>query len=164
MDSNKKAYIAIALGVLVILGGYAYQSFGPGADSHGIYGNHKGYVDPGHDHFDDGYTLMEVSSGNAPKVTFEVFQVFGDTADIKITTDNFVFAPEHANGPHVDGEGHGHIYLDGRLVGLAYRDWYHVDNIPKGEHIITVDLATNNHMIYAVNGERISFDQKVIIE
>jgi len=88
-----------------------------------------------------------------PQLDVEVYQVYKDTADIKIKTSDFMFAPEHANGIHILGEGHAHVYVDGVKIGRAYDEWFHIIGLAKGAHVIKVTLNTNDHHSYAFDSK-----------
>jgi len=74
---------------------------------------------------------------------------------VHIVTDNFRFAPEHASGPAVFGEGHAHIYVDDVLLGRAYGPWYHIPQLKPGPHKLYVTLNHNDHDEYSMNGNTI---------
>lgn len=75
--------------------------------------------------------------------------------NVQIITTNFTFAPERVNQDNVDGEGHAHIYVDGEKVTRVYSEWYYLGDLGEGEYEISVDLNTNQHDVYAVDGEPI---------
>ena len=70
-------------------------------------------------------------------------------ANLKITTEGFTFAPENVNGPHVDGEGHAHVYVDGVKINRVYGPWYHLGGLAPGERSIRITLNANSHEQYA---------------
>lgn len=78
-------------------------------------------------------------------------------------TTNFTFSPEHADGTHVDNEGHAHIYLDDVKISRMYGPWFYLGEIKeKGAHTVRVELSTNDHHAYGHDGEKI--DDSVVIE
>lgn len=72
-----------------------------------------------------------------------------------IETTNWAWAPEHASGDHVDGEGHAHVYLDGVKLGRLYGEAYHIGGVCSGEHTVKVTLNSNDHSDLTVDGETI---------
>ena len=77
--------------------------------------------------------------------------------NIRIITENFTWAPEHASLEHVDGEGHAHIYLADVKLGRVYGEWHHINpadfDIPAGEQVLVVTLTGNDHGAYTLGGE-----------
>jgi hypothetical protein len=81
--------------------------------------------------------------------------------NLRIETDNFRFAPEHASGEHVPGEGHGHLYVDGEKVTRLYGEWHFLGTLSPGRHTIRVTLNSNDHNDYVSNGEVIAAETTV---
>jgi hypothetical protein len=73
-------------------------------------------------------------------------------ANVRVETAGFRWAPEHASGDAVDGEGHAHLYVDGEKVGRLYGGDVHLQLDP-GEHEIRVTLNGNDHEDLVVDGE-----------
>ena len=67
-----------------------------------------------HGHHMHGKELHLRSGPNAPSVsaTIKVDPVGG--YNLHVMVKNFRFAPENASGEHVAGEGHGHIFVNGK--------------------------------------------------
>jgi hypothetical protein len=74
--------------------------------------------------------------------------------NVEVVTTGFRWAPEHASGDPVDGEGHAHLYVDGEKVGRLYAEWTHL-MLPPGEHTIEVTLNGNDHEDLVVGGEAV---------
>jgi hypothetical protein len=72
--------------------------------------------------------------------------------NVEVRTTGFRWAPEHASGDPVDGEGHAHLYVDGEKVGRLYAAWTHL-MLPPGEHTIEVTLNGNDHEDLVLDGE-----------
>lgn len=74
---------------------------------------------------------------------------------IYVETTNFRFAPEHVGHSYVSGEGHAHLYVDGKKVARIYGSAYYLDtsNLAKGNHEVSVRLATNDHKILTQHGQ-----------
>lgn len=95
------------------------------------------------------------------------------TIDIVVTKDalkgwnlqtklnNFKFSPENVNTKNNPGEGHGHIYLNGKKLARLYSSWFHIENLPPGKNKITVGLKSNTHETLVHNSQRIE-DTEVI--
>lgn len=72
--------------------------------------------------------------------------------NVKVEPTNFTWAPDKAGSADAPGQGHGHIYVDGVMVGRVYGTWYHLDALTPGQHDVRVTLNANSHAEYAVNG------------
>jgi hypothetical protein len=96
-------------------------------------------------HVDDGHPTGDLEL----QVTAEPDAKAG--VNVRIETDGFTWAPEHASGAHVDGEGHAHLYVDGEKLGRVYGEWLHLSLDP-GSHEIRVTLNGNDHADYLVEG------------
>jgi hypothetical protein len=109
--------------------------------------------DKGHEH-----GLHEVPASQAPTVRLRAVKDSVDGWNLHLTTSRFRFAPEHAGGRAVRGEGHAHLYLDGTKIARIYGPWYHLaaDAVPPGTHTLAVDLTTNGHDVYAVDGKKVT--------
>ncbi len=85
-------------------------------------------------------------------------------ANVFITVDGFKFTPENVNEDHVDGEGHAHIYVDGKKVGRLYGSSVHLGDLSEGEHEIRVTLNSNTHADYTVDGQVVEAVTTVNVE
>ena len=81
--------------------------------------------------------------------------------NLETQVTNFRFAPESASKAAKPGEGHAHIYVNGKKVGRLYSAWYHLDQLPPGKNEITVSLNANSHEALVYNGQAIA-DTKVV--
>lgn len=81
--------------------------------------------------------------------------------NLQTQVTNFRFAPEHASTAHVPGEGHAHLYIDGKKVTRLYGEWYHIPSLSPGTHKITVTLNANSHEDLMVKGKVVSDKQEV---
>lgn len=105
---------------------------------------------------------MEIAPGQPiPAVDLTVHQdpVTGWNLETKVS--NFRFSPENASKAAQPGEGHAHIYVNGKKIARLYSSWYHLDNLPPGKNEITVGLNANSHEALVHNGKQIQ-DTKVI--
>ena len=110
----------------------------------------------------DGAKTMATSEGHARdnvvetsdmsvEVTAEADPI--DGINVRISPQGFVFAPESVNQPHVDGEGHAHIYVDGEKISRVYGERFHLTGVEAGDREIRVTLNANSHGEYAVGGQ-----------
>ena len=81
----------------------------------------------------------------------------GNGWTIRVLADGFRFAPERLSNPSDEiGEGHVHLYLDGKKIARLYGPWYHLPPLPPGDHILSVTLSTNRHQeLVDSNGQAI---------
>ena len=70
-------------------------------------------------------------------------------------TENFQFLPEMADKEHVEGTGHGHIYLNGMKLGRYFGGGWDLGQLPTGKHQVRLSLNTNDHKTYQYDGEPI---------
>lgn len=78
-----------------------------------------------------------------------------DDLELKIAVTNFSFSLENMGKENKPGEGHVHLYLDGKKVAKVFEPTYVLKDIPSGKHEVMVELANNNHESYGVS-QRIS--------
>jgi len=127
---------------------------------------------PLHEHNHDGYSSsgthemhhqkIDVSGfKKIPKIDVQVTADAKDGWNIEVITENFQFAPETVNGDSVQGEGHAHLYLDGKKIARLYGPWYHLTGVPVGQHLIRVTLNDNNHSELAIGDETIAAEIEI---
>ena len=83
--------------------------------------------------------------------------------NLRTQTSNFRFAPDAASGEHVPGEGHAHLYVDGKKVTRLYGEWHFLGTLAPGRHVIQVTLNSNDHNDYVHNGEVIAAETTVTV-
>ena len=84
--------------------------------------------------------------------------------NLNVKTSNFTFDAANAGRDNVEGNGHAHVYVNGMKLGRIYGDWYHIANLPKGRHEISVSLYANDHRGLALGGAKITSTTKVTVE
>lgn len=80
----------------------------------------------------------------------------GDGWQVRVETVDFTFSEDLADGLHIPGTGHGHLYLDGLKLGRLYAPEARIGALPPGRHEITVTLNTNDHRAYVVDDEPVT--------
>ncbi|MGR3804635.1 copper chaperone PCu(A)C [Marinibacterium profundimaris] len=80
----------------------------------------------------------------------------GDGWVLRVETENFTFNEDLADGPHVPGVGHAHLYLDGLKLQRLYQRDARIGALLPGRYTVRVTLNTNDHRIYAKDGKPIS--------
>lgn len=130
--------------------------------------NHSGHQDEAHmDHAHHDHGMVETSEyENIPTISLvgHVDAVGG--INIEILAENFVFTPENVNGENIDGEGHTHLYINGKKITRVYNPWFLISKglFDEGENTITVELSANNHNYYVLNGEKIEDTITVMVD
>jgi hypothetical protein len=118
-------------------------------------GQHGASTDPHH-------KTMEIPpSQAAPSVDLIVHEdpMKGWNLEVKVT--NFRFAPENASREAQPGEGHGHVYVNGKKIARLYGSWYYLESLNSGKNEITVALNANSHEALVHNGKIIK-DSEII--
>lgn len=119
---------------------------------------HVGAESGGMDHHD-----LTIDTPSGMSVGVEAKLDGTSAVNLKITTAEFTFAPESVNGPHVDGEGHAHVYVDGVKINRIYGPYYHLGSLSPGERSIRITLNANSHEQYAKGQHPIEAITTVVI-
>ena len=98
------------------------------------------------------HELMQPAVEPYPSVSVELIQDPAGGWSLRATPANFRLAPEHASGPHVDGEGHMYLYINGLGVARLYEIWNQMPPLPAGRHEISVGLSTNDYRAVVIDG------------
>ncbi|MEM0961218.1 MAG: hypothetical protein AAGK21_01600 [Bacteroidota bacterium] len=85
----------------------------------------------------------------------------GDGWVVRVEAESFQFTP--ASGIHVEGEGHAHLYVDGKKVARMYGPVVHLPGLDPGQRTVTAVLATRDHRLYAHGGEAVLAEQRVTV-
>ncbi|MEO1431559.1 MAG: hypothetical protein AAFS12_14200 [Cyanobacteria bacterium J06632_19] len=108
----------------------------------------------GSGHGEHKHEKMEVPQGQ-PVPTVDVVVVKdakkGWNLEAKVT--NFKFAPEKVNTAAQPGEGHAHLFINGKKITRLYSNWYYLENLEPGENQVKVTLNANNHADWSSNGK-----------
>ncbi len=106
---------------------------------------------------------MDHSAGNGVQVantpTIAISAPEGMTADggeLLVETGNFVFRQAAEMVPHVDNEGHAHVYLNGLKLGRLYGSTTRIGSLLPGQYTLDISLNTNDHRPYLDDGDTVS--------
>ena len=77
--------------------------------------------------------------------------------NVHLMTENFTFTPENSGQDDVAGEGHAHLFLNGKKVARVYGNWFHI-TLPKGKNKLKANLTTNSHKDYYSNGQAVEHE------
>jgi copper(I)-binding protein len=103
------------------------------------------------------------SDQNPPSIEMTVAQNANNSWSINLTTQNFeFFEPETEPLKHKEGQGHGHLYLNGLKLQRMYSNTATIGALPAGQHIISVTLNSNDHRAFSVEGAPITASAEVI--
>jgi hypothetical protein len=128
----------------------------------GYYVADKKIADTTHGHADDGgekvheHPKRNVQASSAPAI--KNLAVTPDNKsgwNISFDTENFTFAPGQAGNAHQNGQGHAHLYIDGKKITRLYTTYHYIGELSEGKHTIRITLNTNDHQDYAVDGTTI---------
>lgn len=93
----------------------------------------------------------QLVSPQAQQPSFTVqHQVKGNDLHLQLTVQKFTFSIENMGKENKFGEGHVHLYIDGKKVAKIFEPQYVYSDLPKGNHQVTLELAHNNHESYGV--------------
>lgn len=99
---------------------------------------------------------MEVPQGKAvPTVDVVMHKDAKKGWNVEAKVTNFKFAPEKVNTAAEAGEGHAHLFVNGKKITRLYSSWYYLSNLEPGENRVKVSLNANNHADWASNGKLI---------
>lgn len=110
-------------------------------------------------------SVHEIVQLAAPKATLEIKKDPTGGFNVQVITSNFVWRPEMASMQHVPGEGHAHVYLDGRKIMRIYNEWFHLNTYQfatkAGEQILSIEFVGNDHSPYTIQGLPVGAEQIV---
>jgi hypothetical protein len=119
--------------------------------AHDMPGSHQSGEGAGHSH-----EIMEIPTGQPiPSIDLVVHQDPMNGWNLEVKVANFRFAPEHVSTEARPGEGHAHLYVNGKKITRLYGNWYYLGTLTSGRNEITVTLNANNHADLAHNGRKI---------
>ena len=101
-------------------------------------------------------SVHEIEQEVAPKAVLEIKKDPTGGFNVHVVTTNFVWRPEMASMQHVPGEGHAHVYLDGRKIMRIYNEWFHLNTFQfatkAGEQLLSIEFVGNDHAPYTIQG------------
>ncbi|BDU40098.1 hypothetical protein [Vibrio nigripulchritudo] len=114
-----------------------------------------------HDH-SMSHKRYEVAESVAPKIELELLKDTKSGWNLILHTSNFEFTPEKVNQSNQPNQGHAHLYVNGEKITRLYGKYFYLSDFPVGEHEVVVNLNTNDHSEFSVNGEVIEARVKLI--
>lgn len=107
----------------------------------------------------DEHPTLEVDTDlPIPSVMVEALPEEKSGYNLRLSVENFRWAPEAVNEEPVQGEGHAHLFVNGRKVARLYGEWFHLSasELQEGENEIEVTLNANDHSEWVLDGEHVS--------
>lgn len=97
-----------------------------------------------------------VEAPASTQVTLDVDgAVSSDGFNVQLDFQNFELVAPVDGLAHVEGQGHGHIYLNGLKLGRVFGDDYELGALKPGSYTLTVGLNANDHRPYLAAGKPI---------
>jgi hypothetical protein len=110
-------------------------------------------------------SIHEISKEAAPVASLEIKKDPTGGFNVHVATTNFTWRPEMASMKYVPGEGHAHVFLDGRKIMRIYNEWFHLNTYQfatkAGEQLLSIEFVGNDHAPYTIQGSPIG-DQKIV--
>jgi hypothetical protein len=115
------------------------------------------------EHAHTNYELPEGVAAPTVEVTVEHDLLAG--YNVHVTTTNFEWTPQNVNTRTVPGTGHAHLYVDGKKIARLYGQDFHFDGPSEvGRYTVRVELNTNMHETYVVNGVPVSDSAFLVVD
>jgi len=110
-------------------------------------------------------SVHEIGQEAAPKARLEIQKDPTGGFNVHVVTSNFLWRPEMASMQYEPGEGHAHVYLDGRKIMRIYNEWFHLNtyqfSTKPGEQLLSIEFVGNDHSPYTIQGLPIGAEQIV---
>jgi hypothetical protein len=120
---------------------------------------------PLHAHSNGATSVHEIAQENSPNATLDIKKDPTGGFNVQVVTTNFVWRPEMASMKHISGEGHAHVYLDGRKIMRIYNEWFHLNTFQfstkPGEQLLSIEFVGNDHAPYTIQGLPVGAEQIV---
>ncbi len=122
-------------------------------------------IHPSYAHTNGATLVHEITQDGAPQASLEIQKDPTGGFNVQVRTTNFVWRPEMASMQHVPGEGHAHVYLDGRKIMRTYNEWFHLNTYQfstrSGEQLLSIEFVGNDHAPYTIQGLPVGVEQIV---
>ena len=157
---------SLALLAIGLLLGGGVGFFLAAANNVALDGHHDGPdARSGHaGHARHGGTIELPAGPNAPTLDLRMVRDAASGWNLRIATTNFHFAPERVNAAHRPGEGHAHVYVDGKKLARVYAPWFHLGDLPAGTVEIAVTLNANDHSELTVAGTPLRAARRITVD
>ncbi len=104
------------------------------------------------------HSTAAMATDNAvPQITLSVGRSpVDDSWNIAVSTTNFTFVNAPAGTPHIHGEGHAHLYLNGLKLQRLYSEQASIGHLLPGSYKVSVTLNTHMHAAYMNEGRPVT--------
>lgn len=110
-------------------------------------------------------SIHEISNDSAPTASLEIEKDPTGGFNVHVVTTNFTWRPDMASMKYVPGEGHAHVFLEGRKIMRIYNEWFHLNTYQfatkAGEQLLSIEFVGNDHAPYTIQGVPIG-DQRIV--
>ena len=100
----------------------------------------------------DNHEMLDLAGSIVPALDVRVEEDLEQGWNLHVLTTDFTFSPANVGRAHAPGEGHAHVYVNGRKVARLYGPWMHIATLPEGVVEILVTLNANDHRLLSVGG------------
>jgi hypothetical protein len=91
-------------------------------------------------------SVKTVTSTSKPAIDAQISKVEGRNVTITYQTSNFQLSDDHMDKANVQGEGHLHLYVDGKQKAMIGKTGpLTLNNLATGKHEIRLELQQNDH-------------------
>ncbi|MZQ85723.1 hypothetical protein GQF01_26830 [Paenibacillus sp. 5J-6] len=91
-------------------------------------------------------SVKTVASGAKPAIDAQVSKVDGRNVTITYETTNFQLSADSMDKANVQGQGHLHLYVDGKQKAMIGKTGpLTLNNLAAGKHEIRLELQQNDH-------------------
>ena len=112
-----------------------------------------------------GHGMLAVDDwATPPSVSADIFKDPESGWNLHVITTGFIFNAAAAGRDNVEGEGHAHIYVNGKKLGRLYGDWYHIGGLSAGQHVVKVSLNANDHSALHRDGKELAAQVTITVE
>ncbi|WP_028987700.1 hypothetical protein [Thermicanus aegyptius] len=79
-----------------------------------------------------------------------IYHVKGNKLFLEFHLRHFRLTKEQMGKKKVYGEGHIHLFIDGKKVAKIFKSVHVESHLPPGKHTVKVELTHNNHEPYGI--------------
>jgi len=99
-----------------------------------------------------------------PTISADIFKDPESGWNLHVMTTGFTFNAAAAGYDNVEGEGHAHIYVNGKKLGRLYGDWYHIGGLSTRDQAVKVSLNANDPSALLRNGKELAAQVTITVE
>jgi hypothetical protein len=115
-----------------------------------------------HDHGAEMPTTEWPSEFDEPVVTIDATADATGTLDITVDVTGFVIISAGQDG-HAANEGHVHVLVDGRDLGMFFSADITLEGVDPGPHELSVELAAADHSTLTLDGAAMRYSTEIVV-